>query len=58
MNKLLIGLGVACLFAQLLFAQFETSEVLGTVRDASQRPLHGIPADAPFHLPDPALPLS
>src|SRR5882757_795018 len=27
-------------------------------REASHRPLHGIPADAPFHLPDPALPLS
>src|SRR5262252_9132713 len=27
-------------------------------RDASQRPLHGMPADAPFHFPDPALPLS
>src|SRR4051794_35658941 len=27
-------------------------------RDASQRPLQGIPPDAPFHLPDPALPLS
>src|SRR5579864_3952513 len=27
-------------------------------RDASHRPLHGTPADAPFHFPDPALPLS
>jgi hypothetical protein len=27
-------------------------------REASHRPLHGTPADAPFHLPDPALPLS
>src|SRR4051812_7852926 len=27
-------------------------------REASQRPLQGIPPDAPFHLPDPALPLS
>ena len=27
-------------------------------RDASHRPLHGMPADAPFHFPDPALPLS
>jgi hypothetical protein len=27
-------------------------------RDASQRPLQGIPPDAPFHLPEPALPLS
>src|SRR5215471_11873524 len=27
-------------------------------RDASHRPLQGIPADAPFHFPDPALPLS
>src|SRR5258707_14075562 len=26
-------------------------------REASHRPLHGIPADAPFHLPDSALPL-
>lgn len=25
-------------------------------RDASQRPLQGIPADAPFHLPEPELP--
>ena len=28
------------------------------IRDACQRPLHGIPADAPFHLPDPELPFS
>src|SRR3984893_13810798 len=27
-------------------------------RDASHRPLQGTPADAPFHFPDPALPLS
>src|ERR1700761_8930964 len=27
-------------------------------RDASHRPLHGTPADAPFHFPHPALPLS
>ena len=27
-------------------------------RDASHRPLQGMPADAPFHFPDPALPLS
>src|SRR5882757_7087434 len=27
-------------------------------RDASHRPLHGTPADAPFHFPDPELPLS
>src|SRR6266581_4689279 len=27
-------------------------------REASHRPLHGIPADAAFHLPDAALPLS
>src|SRR5882757_2612635 len=27
-------------------------------RNASHRPLHGTPADAPFHFPDPALPLS
>jgi hypothetical protein len=27
-------------------------------REASHRPLQGIPPDAPFHLPDPALPLS
>src|ERR1043165_9937743 len=27
-------------------------------REASQRPLQGIPPEAPFHLPDPALPLS
>src|SRR5436190_17415535 len=27
-------------------------------REASQRPLHGIPADAPFHFPDPLLPLN
>src|SRR3984893_6295128 len=26
-------------------------------RDASHRPLQGMPADAPFHFPDPALPL-
>ena len=26
--------------------------------DASHRPLQGTPADAPFHFPDPALPLS
>src|SRR3954453_1810486 len=27
-------------------------------REASQRPLQGMPPDAPFHLPDPALPES
>src|SRR6266516_4008044 len=27
-------------------------------RDASHRPLQGTPADAPFHFPDPELPLS
>src|SRR6202790_3587917 len=27
-------------------------------REASHRPLHGTPADAPFHFPDPELPLS
>jgi hypothetical protein len=27
-------------------------------RDASQRPLQAIPPEAPFHLPDPPLPLS
>src|SRR6266851_9657840 len=27
-------------------------------REASHRPLHGTPADAPFHFPDPVLPLS
>src|SRR3984893_975219 len=27
-------------------------------RDAAHRPLHGTPADAPFHFPHPALPLS
>jgi hypothetical protein len=27
-------------------------------REASHRPLQGIPADAPFHLPDPVLPFS
>src|SRR4030088_3668369 len=27
-------------------------------REASHRPLHGTPADAPFHFPDPTLPLS
>ena len=30
----------------------------GYCRDASHRPLHGTPADAPFHFPDPTLPLS
>ena len=27
-------------------------------REASQRPLQGTPPDAPFHLPEPLLPLS
>jgi hypothetical protein len=31
---------------------------LSYCRDASHRPLQGMPADAPFHFPDPALPLS
>ena len=30
----------------------------GYRRDASQRPLQGIPADAPFHLPEPKLPFN
>src|SRR5882724_11608261 len=32
--------------------------ILAYCREASHRPLHGMPADAPFHRPDPALPLS
>jgi hypothetical protein len=35
-----VQLGLACvLFASLAYAQFETSEVLGTVRDPSQAPI-------------------
>ena len=35
MKKQLLSLFAFLLFAPLLFAQFETSEVLGTVRDAT-----------------------
>jgi hypothetical protein len=40
---------------QSLYSDFERRDYCF---DASQRPLQGIPPDAPLHLPDPALPMS
>src|SRR3954471_15416283 len=44
--------------ARIADPRTESLMMLPYWREASQRPLQGIPPDAPFHLPDPALPLS